>query len=165
MLADEIIVISDGRVLQAGSCRDVYRRPASVAVGRLLGMENLFEGAPPANIALRSTEDGAVEVPSESWPSTLVTGVTPGTRLLWHVAPEDVLVRPQDAVTSETGVALGPGRVTDIIDLGRTTEVVLEFAGGRELRARAPGLGDLTLGLRCQIETTADAVTVWPQIN
>ena len=27
MLADEIIVVSDGRVLQSGSCRDVFRPP------------------------------------------------------------------------------------------------------------------------------------------
>ena len=49
MLADEIMVVSDGQVLQSGSCRDVYRRPASVKVGRLLGIDNLFEGAAGAD--------------------------------------------------------------------------------------------------------------------
>jgi ABC-type sulfate/molybdate transport systems ATPase subunit len=41
MLADEIMVVSDGQVLQSGSCRDVYQRPASVEIGRLLGIDNL----------------------------------------------------------------------------------------------------------------------------
>jgi molybdate transport system permease protein len=44
MLADEIIVITNGRVLQAGPCATVYRRPASVEVGRLLGIDNLGAG-------------------------------------------------------------------------------------------------------------------------
>ena len=43
MLADEIMVVSNGRMLQYGSCREVFQRPASVAIGRLLGIENLFE--------------------------------------------------------------------------------------------------------------------------
>jgi ABC-type sulfate/molybdate transport systems ATPase subunit/ABC-type sulfate transport system permease component len=45
MLADEIMVLSDGRVLQSGRCRDVYQRPDSVEIGRLLGIDNIFAGA------------------------------------------------------------------------------------------------------------------------
>lgn len=43
MLADEIVVVSGGRVLQSGRCRDVYQHPGSIEIGRLLGIENLFE--------------------------------------------------------------------------------------------------------------------------
>ena len=40
-LADEVIVISDGRALQSGSTRDLFTRPSSPEVARLLGVANL----------------------------------------------------------------------------------------------------------------------------
>ena len=40
-LADEVIVISDGRALQSGSTRDLFTRPSSPEVARLLGIANL----------------------------------------------------------------------------------------------------------------------------
>ena len=43
-LADEILVIADGQILQAGLSREVYHRPASPRVARLLGIENLLPG-------------------------------------------------------------------------------------------------------------------------
>ncbi len=41
-LADEVIVISDGRTLQSGSTRDLFTRPSSPEVARLLGIANLY---------------------------------------------------------------------------------------------------------------------------
>ena len=40
-LADEVIVISDGRALQSGSTGDLFTRPSSPEVARLLGIANL----------------------------------------------------------------------------------------------------------------------------
>jgi molybdate transport system permease protein len=37
-LADEIVVIADGQILQSGPSREVYHRPASPTVARLLGI-------------------------------------------------------------------------------------------------------------------------------
>ena len=59
MLADEIVVVSDGQVLQSGSCRDVYQRPASAEIGRLLGIDNLFEGVAGADGVLLAGGDRA----------------------------------------------------------------------------------------------------------
>jgi ABC-type sulfate/molybdate transport systems ATPase subunit/ABC-type sulfate transport system permease component len=142
MLADEVLVISGGRVLQSGSCRDVYRRPVSVEVGRLLGIENLFADQPPHGVA---------------------SGLAPGTPLLWQVPPEAVRVRAENSTSSAdgSGVALGPGEVTDIIDLGRSVVVLVRTAGGRELRSLSRGLGEVSVGARCRVETDPDAVSVW----
>jgi molybdate transport system permease protein len=148
MLADEIIVVSDGQVLQAGSCRDVYRRPASVTVGRLLGIDNLVEGAAGPDL-----------------PAGLAADLPAGTPVLWQVPPEAVRVRPGQSPpgAGRAIMDLGPGVVTDVIDLGRTVEVVLELASGVELRARTFELPDLSVGAACRVETEADAVSVWPQ--
>lgn len=148
MLADEIIVVDDGRVLQRGRCRDVYQRPASAQVGRLLGIENLFEGV---------AGDGAP-------PVGVTTDLEPGTRLLWQVPTDALRVLPPDPSASDTGGAttsLGDGLVTDVIDLGRTVEVVVSLHRGVQLRARSRALPDLSVGAACRVETDPDAVSVW----
>jgi molybdate transport system permease protein len=142
MLADEIVVLNDGAVLQSGSCRDVFQRPASTEIGRLLGIDNLFEGGLPARLA--------ADQPA-------------GTRLLWQVPAEALRVSAGPAPASaKTGtVDLGRGRVTDVVDLGRTVEVVVELTSGVELRARTLELPELGVGTTCRVETDAEAVSVW----
>jgi ABC-type sulfate/molybdate transport systems ATPase subunit/ABC-type sulfate transport system permease component len=151
MLADEIVVVSDGRVLQSGSCRDVYQRPATPEIGRLLGIDNLFEGVA-----------GAV-------PIGLPTDLPAGTRLLWQVPAEALQVRVRvlpgasRTAADNSTLDLGQGRVADIIDLGRTVEVVVELAAGGELRARSLEIPELSVGSTCVVETAAEAVSVWAE--
>jgi ABC-type sulfate/molybdate transport systems ATPase subunit/ABC-type sulfate transport system permease component len=142
MLADEIIVLSDGVVLQSGSCRDVFQRPQSTEIGRLLGIDNLFEGALPARLA--------ADQPA-------------GARLLWQVPPEALRVRAEPAPASaKTGtVDLGQGRVTDVVDLGRSVEVTVWLDSGVELRARTLTEPEVSVGVSCYAVTDAEAVSVW----
>jgi molybdate transport system ATP-binding protein len=42
-LGDEMLVLREGRIVQAGPPKDVLARPANVEVARLLGLPNLFE--------------------------------------------------------------------------------------------------------------------------
>ncbi len=44
LLADELLVLDEGRVLQTGRTRDIFARPANETVARLLGAENIGEG-------------------------------------------------------------------------------------------------------------------------
>jgi len=44
MLADEILVIGDGRVLQSGPTASLFLRPASELVARLLGAQAIAHG-------------------------------------------------------------------------------------------------------------------------
>jgi molybdate transport system permease protein len=174
MLADEILVVSDGQVLQSGSCREVYQRPASAQIGRLLGIDNLFEGAAGAGGVLLAGRnrapgvpevpgDGAAGVPGDGVPVGLATGLPAGARLLWQVPAEALRVRPAPSPSGANGSAvdLGQGWVTDVIDLGRTVEVVVALSSGIELRARTLQVPDLSTGAACRVETDADAVSVW----
>jgi hypothetical protein len=53
--------------------------------------------------------------------------------------------------------------VTDVIDLGRAVEMVVELGSGLELRARAFDAPDLSAGSACRVETDAEAVSIWAQ--
>jgi molybdate transport system permease protein len=166
MLADEIVVVSDGRVLQAGSCREVYQRPASAEVGRLLGIDNLFEGAAGADgVLLLAGRDRGAGVPGAGVPAGFATGLPAGARLLWHVPPEALRVAtgPSPSGANGSAVDLGPGHVTDVVDLGRIVEVVVVLSSGIELRARTLEVPDLSVGADCQVRTDREAVSVWPE--
>jgi ABC-type Fe3+/spermidine/putrescine transport system ATPase subunit len=165
MLADEIVVVRDGQVLQSGSCRDVYQRPASAEVGRLLGIDNLFEGVAGADGALIAAGYRNPGGPGDGATVGLVTGLPAGARLLWQVPPEALRVRPGPSPSGANGSAVdfGQGSVTDVIDLGRTVELVVAFPSGLELRARTIEVPDLSVGTACRVETDRDAVSVWPE--
>jgi ABC-type sulfate/molybdate transport systems ATPase subunit len=157
MLADEIVVLSDGQVLQSGHCRDVFQRPASVEIGRLLGIENLFEGV--------SNADGVLLAGGDGVPVTLAMTLPPGARLLWQVPPESLRICSGPSPPGANGPVadFGEGRVTDVIDLGRTVEAVVALSSGLELHARTLEVPDLSVGAACWVEADMEAVSVWPE--
>jgi ABC-type Fe3+/spermidine/putrescine transport system ATPase subunit len=62
-LADRVLVMSDGRIEQAGTPVELYRRPATPFVARFLGMENLLAGEMlPGEPARVRTALGIMEV-------------------------------------------------------------------------------------------------------
>jgi TOBE domain len=140
----------------------VYQRPASPEIGRLLGIDNLFEGAAGTDGMLLADPDRS---PGEAVQVGLATGLPAGARLLWQVPPEALRVRPGPSPSDGHGstVHLGRGRVTDVVDLGRTIEVVVVLSSGIELRARTLELPGLGVGAACQVETDREAVSVWSQ--
>jgi ABC-type Fe3+/spermidine/putrescine transport system ATPase subunit/ABC-type sulfate transport system permease component len=163
MLADEIVVLNDGRVLQSGSCRDVYQRPASAEIGRLLGIDNLFEGVAGADGVLLTGGRRAAGARGGDVPVGLATGLSAGARLLWQVPPEVLRVRPWPPASGTNGstVHFGRGRVSDVVDLGRTVEVVVELTSGVELRARMLEVPSLGVGEECWLEADPEAMSVW----
>ncbi|HLI00181.1 MAG TPA: ATP-binding cassette domain-containing protein [Acidimicrobiales bacterium] len=165
MLADEIVVVDRGRVLQSGPCRSVYRRPASLAVGRLLGIDNLAGGWAGEGGTL-VTAAGTLAVAS---------GLPAGTPVLWQVEPEAVRVEPEARrIGPEAGrvgpagadggpgrLSLGAGVVADVVDLGRVTELTVLVGDALELRARTMGDVPVGPGQRCVVSVEAGAVSVW----
>jgi len=79
------------------------------------------------------------------------------------VPPEALRVRPGPSPDGGSAVDLGQGRVTDVVDLGRAIEVVVELSSGVELRARTLKAPDLSVGDSCRVETDPEAVSVWPE--
>jgi molybdate transport system permease protein len=148
MLADEIVVIEDGRLLQAGPCAEVFRRPASPAVARLLRIDNLLAGT--------AVGGGLIDVIGQ--PQRLDrciatdTEMAPGTAVLWCVRPDQVVIG---------GDGRYPARVTDVIQLGTSAPVTVQLEDGPELRAWMPSSRHLEVGETCVVNIEPDAVSVW----
>ena len=89
LLADEVLVLDSGRPLQAGSCTQVFRRPANESVARLLGADNVAAG-------VAATAD-AIEVGDGTRIRVAGPPLRPGERLGWHFAPPHAHLHPAGA--------------------------------------------------------------------
>jgi multiple sugar transport system ATP-binding protein len=117
-LADRIAVLRGGRLLQLGTPREVYDRPATSFVGAFLG-------SPRMNLLPGRVEGDAVWAGPFRLPRP--AGALPD-RLEVGVRPEHVTLGPDGE----------PGQVVAVEPLGAETHLVLRV-GGHELRALARG--------------------------
>jgi ABC-type sugar transport system ATPase subunit len=122
LLADHLVVLDRGRVVQQGPPLDLYRRPADAFVAGFLGEASLLPaevlGAADGTLRL-STPLGTVEVPGAA---------PPGRR-------GSLLVRPEDVDLAAEGAAAA---VLTARDLGSHLRVVLRPAAGGEVLAHLP---------------------------
>ncbi|HST26446.1 MAG TPA: ATP-binding cassette domain-containing protein [Gaiellaceae bacterium] len=143
LLADELLVLDQGRLIQAGPTADVLTRPASPQVARLLGIPNIHDGHVLGPNLIES--DGvriAVDAP----------GLSAGEAVTWCV----------DATGVEIAGA-GPLQATvlDVIELPSVREAVLQLGPTLTLVVREPGR-HLRVGDRCGLSLAASSIHVWP---
>lgn len=144
LLADELLILDGGRLLQAGRLPDLLAHPASSQVARLLGLTNIHAGVVVAEGRIRA---GRLELDAD-------TGDHPaGTRVGWSIRPGGV------QITDTGGHA---ATITDVIDRGSHRDVELTLDAGPALTAHVPAGGPCEPGLRHGVRLVAAAVTLWP---
>lgn len=146
LLADELVVVDRGRVLQAGPTAAVLACPATPLVARLLGMRSPL----PATVAgpghLRLPGGGELVAPTGA--------AAPGTAVVWSLRPgPTALGRP-----GRPGLA---AVVLDVADLPGRQLVELELAGGLLLEVDGDG-GAPPPGTAVTVEVEPGGVLVWP---
>lgn len=121
-LADQMLVINQGRAVQSGPPRAILDRPAGVEVARLLGITNLFEAEivaldPGRNISrLRFVE--------RELTGPYLPGRLRGDRVWFFFRPEELRAVPSASRPGPNQIAARLQRVTE-----RPQGVRLEFAG------------------------------------
>jgi ABC-type sulfate/molybdate transport systems ATPase subunit/ABC-type sulfate transport system permease component len=150
LLADEVLVLAEGRVLQAGPRRSVFARPCSARVAHLLGVDNLGSGTwlGRGRLLVEGTEMTCPDL-----------GLPYGTSVTWCVRAEQVVV--DGTASSARGEDGKAGVVLDAADLGAWHEVVVRLDGGLQLTARTPASPNLAPGNRCRVAIPRAAVTLW----
>jgi ABC-type Fe3+/spermidine/putrescine transport system ATPase subunit/ABC-type sulfate transport system permease component len=93
LLADEVLLIEHGRVLQAGPVSEVFERPASMRVAQLLGLHNVGQG--------RLIDTETVELGVEP-------GVEPGSGLRLKVANNAAIPAGQSVMWRLPALAITP---------------------------------------------------------
>lgn len=140
-IADDLVLMADGRILQCGRPADCYRQPANPTAARLLGDLILLPG---------SIHAGAIETPLGRFPAP---GLGNGAGLIG--------LRPDGLALGRAGNASeGAARVIEVRPFRSGHRVVLDLAGQRVAlvtEGPPPGPGDLV-----QINCPADAVLIFP---
>ena len=122
-LGDRVVVMSAGRIEQAGSPEDIYRRPRTRFVADFVGIPNVLEGTVDrisgADVAV-STAIGVLR--TRGWRGDRSVG-----------APCSVAIRPtliEIAAGDDTGAGVG-GRVIRSVFQGTSSVDLVEVAGTR----------------------------------
>ncbi|MFP3566768.1 ATP-binding cassette domain-containing protein [Paraburkholderia sp. SIMBA_030] len=144
LLADEVLVVEQGRVLQAGFIDSVFERPASMRVAELLGLHNVGEGV--------VTAPGRVDIGNGL---VIATGnrefaFAAGQRVMWRVSSHSVAISPNGDYSG----------LVDAVELRRGERYVRVNIAG--LRFDIPSEdARLREGVECRVEFLADGVSVW----
>ncbi|MBE7189855.1 ATP-binding cassette domain-containing protein [Jatrophihabitans endophyticus] len=142
LLADEILVIVDGQLVQAGPREAVFSRPADARIARLLGIENVVAGRVEASGRVSC---GASSVPADT------TGHAVGDDVAWCVRAECIHIDPEGPVI---------GVVDDVLNLGTVQVVTVRLRDGPLLRARCATAGPVTVGDGCRLRIDDGAIAL-----
>ena len=93
-LADEIVVLVGGKVMQTGPVADVFARPANAAVARFVGVETLQPGQ------ITSVNEGLAVVSVRHASLTALAPVSPASAVFVCIRGEDVVLQRDAAVSS-----------------------------------------------------------------
>lgn len=142
LLADEVLVIEQGRVLQSGFIDAVFARPTSMRVAELLGLHNVGTGV------MRAA--GRVDIGHDVLLETTDRLLDAQQRVMWRVSSHAVVVSPDGPYS---------GRI-DAIELRRGERYVrVEIAGVRfDIASEDPRLRQ---GSEHRFAIAAAGVAVW----
>jgi multiple sugar transport system ATP-binding protein len=146
-MADKIVVMRDGEILQVGSPMDLYENPVDIFTAR-------FIGSPSMNLLPGEVGGGQVRVAG----GTMAVGAD---ALAGQTGAIKIGVRPHDLVVSTEPVAGGvtiSGVVSAVEPLGSETLVHIDV-DGESVLATAPGKVIPTVG--SQISATAAPGTLY----
>jgi ABC-type Fe3+/spermidine/putrescine transport system ATPase subunit/ABC-type sulfate transport system permease component len=143
LLADELLLLEEGQVLQAGPTAEVFGRPASETAARVLGAAGDARGVVVDADSIALTGEVRVQV--------LGAALSPGMRVGWSVPTAHVRL-------SATGRYHGV--VDGIVPVGLERQVIVRL-GETKLRGLAAGSG-VRSGSACRFDIDPEAVQVWP---
>ena len=128
-MSDRLAVMSNGKVEQLGSPRDVYERPETAFVADFLGVSNLMR---VRVLDGRTVDVGGVALSAEQGDAR--SGVVRLT-----IRPERVRIEPPTA----TGENRVPATIERFVYLGSTTQVFVALPGGDRVQALVANSGDV----------------------
>ena len=128
-LSDRIVVLRDGRVVQAGQPAEIHDRPRTLFVADFMGYRNAF----PVTVSSAEGDTVVCHARDVTLRGLGVVALAPGATAVAVVRPEDVEVAPEPPGAN---VVRGTVRLTEYLGREHGVEVVLDT--GQTLMARLP---------------------------
>jgi ABC-type Fe3+/spermidine/putrescine transport system ATPase subunit len=123
-----IVVMSQGRIEQAGSPEDIYERPESEFVARFIGGTNILKG--------RGGSDRTVEIPNGPVLRCGSGDIGTGKETAVSIRHHDITLLPERPAESQINAA--PGTVQRQIYLGSHRDYLVTLPNNETVRAVAP---------------------------
>lgn len=158
-MADRILVMNEGRVVQDGSPTDLYFHPADAFVAELFGPVNRFRASVRNGMA--ETPIGAVEAKKFTDGAEVQVLIRPeGLRLSETAGAETATAESDGNLALKTA----PAAMLEVVTarpLGRSSYVLLKLADGATLEARVPGVFLPDTGSRVSVTVVAGQTHVF----
>ena len=155
-MADRVAVMDMGAVVQSGSPRSIYARPASTFVADFIGETNFVAGRLTSAEAPLSVETAVGVLHSTVEPAD---GLSPGDEVVCSVRPEAIRIsEPDDAVGEEENVLDGIVRQT--VYLGDHEQYSVRLNDGTPVKLVDHRPGRRRAGPGAPIRLTCDASQV-----
>lgn len=125
-MSDQVVVMSDGQIVQSGAPDEIYNRPQSRFVAEFLGTANLFQGVDDGKGSVRSVDAAQGNAVLAHSGATTQRNVTVAIR------PEKMWLRPQGAANGarESGPEIAlTGHITGLVFRGNNHVFQIEVAG------------------------------------
>ena len=123
-IADRVVIMNTGKLIQIGRPRDIYAHPASTFVARFLGLTNILETSVVSvdtNNRVKISENSLIPI-SQPPPK--------------HMNHPRILVRPRGAQLSEPGTL--SGILTNVSFRGALVDLKIIVSNGLQLRFEVP---------------------------
>jgi len=123
-IADRVVIMNTGKLIQIGSPRDIYAHPASTFIARFLGLTNILKTSVVSvdiNKGVKISENSLISI-SQPPPK--------------HIKHPRILVRPRGAQLSEYGTL--SGILTNVSFRGALVDLKIIVSNGLQLRFEVP---------------------------
>lgn len=110
-LADRIAVVIDGRIGQTGTSKEIFYKPMTHAVARMVGVADILDGVVTEN------EAGLAAIDVNGVLITACSTASSGTPVTLYMRPEDITIYEKDNIRSSARNKF-TGRITEVIPIG-----------------------------------------------
>lgn len=119
-LADRIVVMQQGSIIQAGSPTEIMDQPASEFVATFVGMENIFSGT------VGDVQQGLFSLNVADKELQIVGHATSGEKAVICIHPEQIVVSLENPGPEASTRNVMCGTVSKIVHMGLFTKVYLD---------------------------------------
>lgn len=138
-MSDLVVVMNDGKIVQAGTANEIYEKPETDFVANFIGETNLLSG-----VVMDRRDDGSVVRTDAGILLTTGAKLTIDTRVTLSIRPEHISVS-SDQSAPATVENRFQANVLERIYSGATTRGILQL-GDTQLIVRVPGAEALQAG-------------------
>jgi tungstate transport system ATP-binding protein len=153
-LGDRVAVLLEGRLAELGPPERVFGAPASEAVARFVGVENLLPGW------VKAQGPGVIVVDVGVVQVTAAGDARPGERVLVGLRPEDLTLGVPETAGPSSAQNRWPGRIVRVTPLGALWRIAVDCGVPLTALVTRPAVAALALAPGVPVEVTFKATAV-----